>query len=47
MTDKNILLMDDEENIQEVVQVGIEIEAGWQVAIASSSQEGITLTQKH
>ena len=45
MTEKNILLIDDEETIQEVVQVGIEIEAGWQVAIASSGQEGITLAQ--
>ncbi len=45
MNEKNILLIDDEETIQEVVQVGIEIEAGWQVAIASSGQEGITLAQ--
>ena len=40
---KRILLIDDEETIQEVVQVGIEIEAGWQVAIASSGSEGIDL----
>lgn len=46
MTDKNILLIDDEETIQEVVQVGIEIEAGWQVAIASSGSEGIDLAEK-
>ena len=45
MTEKNILLIDDEETIQEVVQVGIEIEAGWQAEIASSGQEGITLAQ--
>ena len=45
MNKKNILLIDDEETIQEVVQVGIEIEAGWQVAIASSGQEGINLAQ--
>ncbi len=45
MTDKNVLLIDDEETIQEVVQVGIEIEAGWQVAIASSGLEGINLAQ--
>ncbi len=45
MTEKNILLIDDEETIQEVVQVGIEIEAGWQVAIASSGEEGINLAQ--
>ncbi len=46
MTNKNILLIDDEETIQEVVQVGIGIEAGWQVAIASSGLEGIDLAQK-
>ncbi|MEM8677658.1 MAG: response regulator [Cyanobacteria bacterium P01_G01_bin.67] len=45
MTNKNILLIDDEETIQEVVQVGINIEAGWQVAIASSGLEGINLAQ--
>ena len=47
MTEKNILLIDDEETIQEVVQVGIEMEAGWQVAIASSGQEGINLAQNY
>ncbi|MCC0177108.1 response regulator [Waterburya agarophytonicola K14] len=46
MTHKNILLIDDEETIQEVVQVGIEIEAGWQVAIASSGFKGIDLAQQ-
>ena len=45
MIDKRILLIDDEETIQEVVQVGIEIEAGWQVEIASSGWEGINLAQ--
>ena len=45
MSNKQILLIDDEETIQEVVQVGIEIEAGWQVAIASSGLEGINLAQ--
>ena len=46
MTNKNILLIDDEETIQAVVQVGIEIEAGWQVAIASSGFTGIDLAQQ-
>lgn len=45
MINKNILLIDDEETIQEVVQVGIEIEAGWRVEIASSGREGIDLAQ--
>ncbi|MGL4884567.1 MAG: response regulator [Waterburya sp.] len=46
MNNKRILLIDDEETIREVVQVGIEIEAGWQVAIASSGLEGIDLAQR-
>ncbi len=45
MTRKNILLIDDEETIQEVVQLGIQIEVGWQVAVASSGLEGINLAQ--
>ena len=45
MKDKCILLIDDEETIQEVVQVGIEIEAGWEVAIASSGAEGIEVAK--
>ncbi|MDJ0775085.1 MAG: response regulator [Mastigocoleus sp. MO_167.B18] len=45
MSDKCILLIDDEETIQEVVQIGIEIETGWKVSIASSGLEGITTAQ--
>jgi CheY-like chemotaxis protein len=45
MTNKNILLIDDEETIQEIVQVGIEIESGWQVTVASSGLAGISLAQ--
>ncbi|BAU64667.1 response regulator receiver protein [Stanieria sp. NIES-3757] len=45
INDKCILLIDDEETIQEVVQVGIEIEVGWQVLIASSGLEGISVAQ--
>ena len=46
MNEKRILLIDDEETIQEVVQVGIEIETGWQVAIASSGSEGIAVAAR-
>ncbi|MEM1393359.1 MAG: response regulator [Cyanobacteria bacterium P01_H01_bin.150] len=45
MNDKHILLIDDEETIQEVVQVGIEIERGWEVSVASSGLEGIDLAK--
>ena len=41
MSHKHILLIDDEETIQEVVQVGIEIETDWHVSLASSGIEGI------
>lgn len=47
MSNKRILLIDDEETIQEVVQVGIEIEAGWLVEIASSGLAGIDLAQNN
>ena len=45
MSNKCILLIDDEETIQEVVQLGIEIEVGWQVWIASSGLEGIVIAK--
>ena len=45
MSNKCILLIDDEEAIREVVQMGIEIEEGWNVLIASSGIEGITLAK--
>ena len=45
MKNRCILLIDDEEAIREVVQMGIEIEVGWQVLIASSGMEGIDLAK--
>ena len=45
MSKKRILLIDDETTIQEVVQMGIEIETGWQVATAASGAEGIIMAQ--
>jgi CheY-like chemotaxis protein len=45
MNDKSVLLIDDEEAIREVVQMGIEIELGWQVSIASSGILGIALAE--
>lgn len=45
INNKSILLIDDEETIQEVVQVGIEIETTWKVVTASSGLEGIALAK--
>ena len=47
MTHKRILLIDDEETIQEVVQVGLDLEVGWEVLSASSGKEGIAMAKKH
>lgn len=45
MEHKRILLIDDEETIQEVVKVGLELEVGWDVLIASSGAEGIAVAE--
>ena len=41
MTPKRILIVDDEEDIREVVQLSLELEAGWEVLTAGSGPEGI------
>ncbi len=41
MIEKRILIIDDEESIQTVVQVGLKMTAGWDVMTASSGSEGI------
>ncbi|AOX00412.1 two-component system response regulator [Moorena producens PAL-8-15-08-1] len=45
MSTKCILLIDDEETIQEVVQVGLELETDWEVLTASSGLEGIAMAK--
>ncbi|OLP15741.1 two-component system response regulator [Leptolyngbya sp. 'hensonii'] len=42
MTEKRILVVDNEPYIQEVAQICLRTVAGWQVVTASSGQEGIT-----
>nr|WP_330359442.1 response regulator [Moorena bouillonii] len=39
------MLIDDEETIQEVVQVGLELETDWEVLTASSGLEGIAMAK--
>jgi two-component system, OmpR family, alkaline phosphatase synthesis response regulator PhoP len=41
MNHKRILIIDDEEAIQTVVQVGLKIAVGWDVLTAGSGSEGI------
>ncbi len=45
MIEKRILIIDDEESIQTVVQVGLKMTAGWDVMTASSGSEGIVRAQ--
>jgi CheY-like chemotaxis protein len=42
MTNKRILVVDNEEYIQEVAQISLETVAGWEVILASSGWEGLT-----
>ena len=41
MTAKRILVIDDEDDIREVVQMGLEAVAGWEVLTASSGYDGL------
>lgn len=40
---KNILIIDDEEDVREIAQLGLEMGAGWNVLIASSGEEGLKI----
>ncbi len=40
---KSILIIDDEEDVKEIAQMGLEMAADWQVITASSGQEGLEL----
>lgn len=42
MTSKHLLLIDDEPTIQEVVQVGLELDTDWIISLASSGSEGVS-----
>lgn len=45
MSDKRILIIDDQETIQHVVQFGIQMISGWEVLRANSGSEGIHTAQ--
>ncbi|MEO1006211.1 MAG: two-component system response regulator, partial [Cyanobacteria bacterium J06638_38] len=40
MTNKRILVIDDDEDIQDVALVALEVVGGWEVITASSGSEG-------
>ena len=45
MTEKRILIIDDEESIQTVVEFGLKMTSGWEVISASSGNEGLSRAQ--
>ncbi|WP_017314137.1 response regulator [Mastigocladopsis repens] len=45
MTAKQILVIDDEDDIRKLIQTCLEIMGGWQVLSASSGSEGLLLAQ--
>ena len=44
---KSILIIDDEEDVREIAQLGLEMGAGWNVLIASSGAEGLNIAAQH
>jgi CheY-like chemotaxis protein len=45
MTAKQILVIDDEDDIRKLIQTCLEIMGGWQVLTATSGSEGLLLAQ--
>ncbi len=45
MTAKQILVIDDEDDIRKLIQTCLEIMGGWQVLTAKSGSEGLLLAQ--
>ena len=40
---RNILLVDDEEDVRKIAQLGLEIGASWHVLTAQSGEEALTM----
>jgi len=42
---KSILIIDDEEDVKDIAQMGLEMAADWQVITASTGKEGLELAE--
>ena len=42
---KSILIIDDEEDVKDIAQMGLEMAADWQVITASTGREGLRLAE--
>ncbi len=43
MTTKRVLVIDDEDGIREIIQICLEMVAGWEVLTAASGSEGLAI----
>ena len=46
-TGKLLLSIDDEESITKVIQIALEMIAGWTVLMANSGEEGVAMAEAH
>lgn len=42
---RSILIIDDEADVREIAQMGLEMAVGWQVITASSGKEGVAIAE--
>ncbi|NJL86654.1 MAG: response regulator [Leptolyngbyaceae cyanobacterium SM1_1_3] len=47
MTEKCVLIIDDETDIREIIKISLQITKGWKVILASSGRQGLSLAQTH
>ncbi|MEW6492393.1 MAG: response regulator [Cyanobacteriota bacterium] len=46
MMTKKILVIDDEDGIREIIQICLEVAAGWEVMTAASGSEGLAIAKQ-
>ena len=44
---KSILIIDDEEDVRDIIQMGLKMAADWRVTTASTGKEGLELAQSN
>lgn len=45
MSNKRVLIIDDEDGVREIIQISLEVAAGWEVITAASGSEGLEIAQ--
>jgi CheY-like chemotaxis protein len=45
MSHKKVLVIDDEDGVRDIIQITLEVIAGWQVLTATGGEEGLAIAQ--